>query len=130
MYSAGSDIIFHAAGGAGVGVIEQAVEANKWVIGVDRDQSYLASENMLTSALKTVGVATEAISKAVINGEDIGGKTFNYGLKDGAVGIPAENPNMDPEVEAKVRVIETKITAGEIVAPNTEESYNNFQNGL
>ena len=130
MYSAGSDIIFHAAGGAGVDVIEQAVEANKWVIGVDRDQSYLASENMLTSALKTVGVATEAISKAVINGEDIGGKTFNYGLKDGAVGIPAENPNMDPEVEAKVRVIETKITAGEIVAPNTEESYNNFQNGL
>ncbi len=127
MYAAGSDIIFHAAGGVGVGVIEQAVEENKLVIGVDRDQSYLAPDNMLTSALKIVGVATQAISEAALAGEDIGGKTFKYGLADGAVGIPKENPNMDPEVEAKVRIIEGKIAAGEIVAPNTEEAYNNFK---
>lgn len=130
MYAAGSDIIFHASGGTGVGIIEQAVEANKWVIGVDRDQSYLAPENMLTSALKTVGVATKAISEAVLAGEDVGGQTFSYGLKDGAVGIPDENPNMDPAVEEKVRVIEGKIAASEIVAPHSEETYNNFKSGL
>ena len=130
MYGAGSDVIFQAAGGAGVGAIEQAVEENKWVIGADRDQTYLAPKNMLTSALKTVGVATKAISEAVMNGEDIGGQTFSYGLKDGAVGIPQENPNMDPEVEVKVRAIENEIGNMKIVPPYNEETYTGFSNGL
>lgn len=130
MYAAGSDVIFHASGGTGIGVIEQAVEENKWVIGVDRDQSYLAPENMLTSALKIVGVATKAISEAALAGENIGGKTYSYGLKDGAVGIPKDNPNMDPAVEEKVRIIEGKIAAMEIVAPYSEETYENFDSGL
>ena len=129
MYAAGSDIIFHASGGTGVGVIEQAIEENKWVIGVDRDQAYLAPDNMLTSALKTVGVATKAISEAVVNGENIGGQTFSYGLKDGAVGIPKENPNMDPEVEKKVRAIESEIGNGKIVPPYSEETYKSFDSG-
>ena len=39
MYSDGCDIVFHAAGGAGNGVIEAAKEAGKLVIGVDKGQT-------------------------------------------------------------------------------------------
>lgn len=127
MYSAGSDIIFQAAGGLGVGVIEGAVEEGKWVIGVDRDQSYLAPDNMLTSALKTVGIATKELSKKMMDGEEIGGKTFAYGLKEGAVGIPEENPNLDSAVYEKAMQIKEKMESGEIVAPFDEASYNNFK---
>ena len=59
MFSSGCDIVFHAAGGTGVGVIDAAKEANKFAIGVDRDQAYLAPDNVLTSALKLVNVAVE-----------------------------------------------------------------------
>lgn len=37
MYQQGADIVFHAAGDVGTGVIEAAKEQDKWVIGVDRD---------------------------------------------------------------------------------------------
>lgn len=126
MYSSGSDVIFQAAGGLGVGVIEGAVEEGKWVIGVDRDQSYLAPENMLTSALKTVGIATKELSKKMADGEEIGGQTFAYGLKEGAVGIPQENPNLDAAVYEKAMQVQEKMQAGEIVAPFDEAGYNSF----
>lgn len=130
MYSAGSDIIFHAAGGVGVGAIEQAVEEGKWVIGVDRDQSYLAPKNVLTSALKIVSVATEELSKEAMKGTDIGGKTFKYGLAEGAVGIPKENPNMDPKVYEKAMEIEKLIRDEAIVAPYNEATFTEFSKGL
>lgn len=126
MYSAGSDILFHAAGGVGVGAIEQAVESDKLVIGVDRDQSYLAPNNVLTSALKIVGIATKELSKKVMNGEDIGGKTYAYGLAEGAVGIPTDNSNMDPSIYEKAMEVQELIKKREIVAPHDEASYESF----
>ena len=63
MFSKDCDIVFHAAGGTGVGVIEAAKEANKFAIGVDGDQAYFAPKNVLTSALKNVNVAVEQLSK-------------------------------------------------------------------
>lgn len=126
MYNSGADILFHAAGAVGVGAIEQAVEENKLIIGVDRDQSYLAPKNMLTSALKIVSVATKELTKEVKDGNEIGGKTFTYGLKEGAVGIPENNPNMDPEVYKKAMAVQELIKAGKVVAPYSEESYAEF----
>ena len=112
MFSSGCDIVFHAAGGAGVGVIEAAKEGNKLAIGVDRDQAYLAPDNVLTSALKLASVAVENVSKEAMNGTKIGGKTYTYGLKENAVGIPTENKNMDPEVYKAAMAIEDKIKDG------------------
>lgn len=123
MYSQGCDIIYHSAGGAGYGVIESAKENNKYVIGVDSDQSYLAPDNVLTSALKNVNVAVEEISTQAMNGQDIGGKTFDYGLAEDGVGIPENNPNMDPEVYKKAMELEQKIIDGEIDPPSTETDY-------
>lgn len=126
VYSDGVDIIFVAAGATGNGVIEQAIEEDKWVIGVDRDQSYLAPDNILTSALKNVGTVTYDLSKKFLEGEKLGGQTIEYGLENKGVGIPENNPNMKPETYEKVMEIQDKIIEGEIIAPNSEETYKRF----
>ncbi|MDO4337208.1 MAG: BMP family ABC transporter substrate-binding protein [Eubacteriales bacterium] len=126
MYSSGCDVIFHAAGGAGYGVIESAKEWGKYVIGVDKDQSYLAPDNVLTSALKNVNVAIGIVSKMAMDGEEIGGKTLDYGLEEGCVGIPEENPNLDPQVQEDTMKLKEIIQSGEIVPPANEEEYQSF----
>lgn len=126
MYSSGCDVIFHAAGGAGYGVIEAAKEWDKFVIGVDKDQSYLAPDNVLTSALKKVDVAVGIVSKMAMNGEEIGGQTLSYGIKEGCAGIPEENPNLDPAIQEKAMTILEQIDNGEIVPPKNEEEYQEF----
>lgn len=123
LYNYGNDIIFVAAGATGSGVIEQAIEENKWVIGVDRDQLYLAPNNILTSALKHVGIVTKDISKRVVDGEDLGGQIIKYGLENGGVGIPEDNPNMDPKVYEKALEIQDMIIKGEIDPPHNEDTY-------
>lgn len=126
MYSNGSDVIFHAAAGVGIGVIEAAVEADKWVIGVDSDQSYLAPKNVLTSSLKRVDVAVQNLSERFAKGENIGGQTFTFGLADGGVGIPENNPNMDDEVYKKTMEVQEKIAAGQIVPPYNADTLEEF----
>lgn len=127
MYSDGADVVFHAAGNVGVGVIEAAKEANKWVIGVDRDQNYLAPDNVITSAMKNVYIATEDLSTRFLNGEEIGGKTFHYGLEEGAVGIAPSSDKLVPaDVLEKTAALEQKIRDGEIVVPTTLEDFEAF----
>ena len=120
------DVIFHAAGGAGVGVIEASKETGNYVIGVDKDQLSLAPKNVLTSAIKDVGKAVKMISIKSLNGESIGGQTFSYGIKENCVGIPEENPNLDPNVYKAAIEIQEKISDGKIVSPGTEKDYNEF----
>ena len=61
MISKGADVVFTAAGDVGTGSMEAIKEANKYGIGVDRDQSDLAPQNILTSAIKRVDTHIEEI---------------------------------------------------------------------
>lgn len=124
------DIVFHAAGGAGVGVIEAAKERDKYAIGVDMDQINLAPNNILTSAVKDVGRAIEIIATRVMNGENLAGQTFNFGIKEKCVGIPENNPNMSEKVSKLTKKIEEKISTGKIIPPSNLTEYNNFINNL
>lgn len=120
------DCIFHAAGGAGVGVIEAAKEKGSYAIGADMDQSFLAPGNVLTSSIKDVGKAVKMVSERLINGEKIGGKTFSYGIKEGCVGIPENNPHIEEKVKNNLKLIEKKISDGEIVPPGTLDLYEEY----
>lgn len=126
MFDEGCDIVYHAAGGVGIGVIEEAVKADKFAIGVDRDQSYLAPKNVLTSAMKLVNVAVERVSKAYLKDEEIGGKTLSFGLTEGAVGIPENHDNYNDEIYDSALVIEDRIKSGEIDPPANLEEYEKF----
>jgi basic membrane protein A len=130
MYTDGCDVVYHAAGGTGTGVIEAAQEADKWVIGVDRDQAYLAPENVLTSALKLVGKAVYNVSKEAIDGKEIGGKTYTFGLSEECVGIPEKNPNLAADVYTDTMTLANKIRAGEITPPESKEAFDTFVSGL
>lgn len=130
MFDSGSDIVFHAAGGAGTGVIEAAKDSGKFAIGVDRDQAYLAEDNVLTSAMKMVGNAVEIVSKQALEGKDIGGQTQTFGLKDNCVGIPENNKNVEPAVYDATMVIKQKIIDGGITPPKTEREYSDFISSL
>lgn len=129
MYQNGADVVFHAAGGAGEGVIEAAKEAGKWAIGVDRDQSDRAPENVLTSAMKNADVAVYQVVKEMQEGKFEGGRTIELGLADdGAVGIaPTSDKNVKPEVLKSVEEISKKIVSGEIKVPYNEETYNEYK---
>lgn len=128
MFSDGVDIVFHAAGAAGIGVIDAAKDAGKYAIGVDKDQNYLAEDTVITSAVKNVGIATKDITKRFLEGEKLGGTTVYYDLKSGGVGIAdSSSKHVPKEVLDKEKTIEEKIMNGEIKVPTTEEEYDNFK---
>lgn len=124
MYDDGVDIIFHASGGTGNGVFNEATERKKngakvWVIGVDKDQSLeFGDEVTLTSMMKGVEAAVTKVSKDLIDGKWEGGKTQVLGLKDNAVGLPeTSTKNVPADVLAKVEEYKAKIISGEITVP-------------
>ena len=125
MYGNGSDIILSAAGGTGLGAIESAKEQNKYAIGVDRDQSDLAPENVLTSALKRVNVGVYDIVKEFVEGKLKGGVEKVYGLKEDGVGIPESTKNLvSQDIIDYVNVMIEKVKSGEIKVPATEAEFN------
>jgi basic membrane protein A len=123
LYNDGYDIVFHAAGGTGNGVFNEAIERKKngekvWVIGVDKDQSLeFGDEVTLTSMMKGVDAAVHKISKDLIDGNWTSG-TQELGLKDDAVGLPeTSKKNVPEDVLKKVDEFKAKIISGEIVVP-------------
>jgi len=127
MYQQGADIVFHASGGVGDGVIEAAKEKGKWAIGVDKDQNFLAPDNVLTSAMKRVDNAIYDIGKRLMGGEFAGGDTVVYNLKNDGVGIaPTSNKHVPAEILKDVDGLVAKIKAGEIVVPATQDAFDKF----
>ena len=92
----GSDVLFHAAGSSGNGVIKAAKEKGVYAIGVDVDQSHLAPGTVVTSMLKNFDVAMVQVVDRVAKGEAIGGQNIILGVRDGAVSLAP----LSKEVEA------------------------------
>ena len=127
MYQQGADIVFHAAGGVGDGVIEAAKEKKQWAIGVDKDQNYLAPDNVLTSAMKRVDNAIFDMVKQLKDGSFAGGKAVVYNLSNDGVSIaPTSKKHVPADILAEVDGLIAKIKAGEIVVPATKETYDAF----
>lgn len=125
MHSKNADIIFTCAGAVGIGAIEAAKENGKYAIGVDRDQSDLAPENVLTSAIKRVDAGVFETVKSYVNGTFKGGTTTTYGLEENAVGVPDTTKNLvSQEILDLVEETITKLKNKEITVPKNEEEYN------
>ncbi|WP_243113293.1 BMP family lipoprotein [Romboutsia sp. Marseille-P6047] len=118
MYSNGIDIIFSAAGDTGVGAIEAAKEQNLFAIGVDRDQSSLAPENILTSAMKKVNEGVYNAVKLLAEGKFTGGTTLRYGLEDNSIGLAPTTDNLSEETLNYVNGKIEEIVNGKIIVPN------------
>ncbi len=124
MFSKNADVVFHAAGAVGDGVIEAAKEKNKMAVGVDRDQNYLAPKNVITSSMKRVDNAIFQIVSDFKKGNFKGGTTQNFGLKDGAVDVAPTTEKMIPAALLKeVNGLKKKIADGKITVPSTEKDF-------
>jgi basic membrane protein A len=131
MIGKNADVVFHAAGAVGDGVIEAVKEKNKMAVGVDRDQNYLAPKNVITSSMKRVDNAIFSVVKDFKKGIFKGGSTLSYGLKDGAVDIAPTTSKLIPATLLKeVTDLKKKISDGKIKIPNDEKSYAVFAKTL
>lgn len=120
LYNSGCDVIFHAAGGVGIGVFNAAKEMKKWAIGVDSDQAAMLPDKadvILCSMIKKVDMGTYTASKDAINGTFKGG-TLTLGLKEEGVGIsPTINKAVTQDILDVVNKYKADIVSGKIVVP-------------
>lgn len=130
LYDSGADIIFTAAGKAGLGAID-AVKARtgKFVIGVDSNQDDLAPGKVLTSMIKRVDVGVFRVAQTIKAKTPLHGHII-LGLKDDAVGLTNFQYTKDvvtPDITKRLDAIKKAIIAGKINPPNTREDLANFK---
>lgn len=114
--SQGSDVVFAAAGGTGIGVLQAAADADILSIGVDSNQNYLHPGEVLTSMVKRVDNAVYDAFKSAEDGTLESGLTI-MGLENEGVGFAMDQNNeaiVTPEMVAAVEEAEAKIASGEI----------------
>ena len=131
MYDLGVDAIFAAAGGTGVGVINEArarrlAGENVWAIGVDVDQYSVGDMGngescILTSAMKYIDQTTYDMVYDAYEGNYEGGQNIVLGATTASVGIPKTNPNLSEETMQIVSEIEQMIINGDIVVQGTAD---------
>lgn len=115
-FDQGVDVIWGAAGLSGLGVIQAAQEADRYVLGADDDQSHLAPEHVLTNGMKYVNNTVLHAVQTVLNDEFTPG-IVALGVAEGALGF---SDSLVPlEIRAAVDQLAAKIVAGEIVPPET-----------
>lgn len=132
MYDKGVSVIFAAAGGVGVGAINEAKSRAKsgeevWIVGVDVDQYADGlfdgkKSIILTSAMKRIDTAAYDMVKAELGDNFPGGETLIFNAANNGVSIPAKNPNLDSDVEAKVGDVFDMIKSGSIVVADEQGS--------
>jgi len=132
MYDRGVTCIHAAAGGVGVGVINETkarrqVGKDVWVVGVDVNQYNEGllpdgTSAVLTSAMKYIDRAAYDMIKEALDGTFKGGRSLLLTAKEDAVGIPSENPNLSPEVQKQVDDIYQKIKSGAIVVADKPDN--------
>jgi len=113
--SQGADVIFAAAGGTGLGVLQTAADEGKMAIGVDSNQNYLHPGNMLTSMLKRVDVA---VYDAMTAGGDLETGVKTLGLAEDGVGVAMDENNAELVSEEMTTAVEEAKAA--IIAGETE----------
>ena len=113
--SQGADVVYAAAGGTGVGVLQAAADADILSIGVDSNQNYLHPGQVLTSMLKRVDNAVYDVFEAGPEGFEPG--VHVMGLENEGVGYALDEFNADlitEEMQAAVDEARQQIIDGEI----------------
>ena len=113
--SQGADVIYAAAGGTGVGVLQTAADEGILSIGVDANQNYLHPGQVLTSMLKRVDNAVYDAFKA---GADVEPGFTALGVAEEGVGYALDEfnaPLITDEMKAEVDAAAAAIASGELV---------------
>ena len=109
----GADVVYQAAGGTGIGVLQAAADAGVMGIGVDTNQNWM-HPTMLTSMLKRLDLTIFEQAEKTAAG------TFQpaivvLGLAEGMVGYAKEDGQVTAEMESAVAAASADIISGNIV---------------
>jgi len=114
----GADVVYAAAGGTGVGVLQTAADNDILSIGVDANQNYLHPGEVLTSMLKRVD---NAVYDAMTAGVDVETGINVMGIGNDGVGYALDEFNaalITPEMQAAVDTAAAAIAAGTLTVHN------------
>ena len=115
-FGRGADVVFHAAGATGLGVMQAAKDAGKLSIGCDSNQDYVHPGSVLTSAVKRVDVAVYRAFMDAKNGTWKPGRLL-LGLAEDGVDYSIDEynrPLITPEMEARLKQARADIVSGRI----------------
>lgn len=126
-----ADVVYHASGACGIGVIEAAKEKGVYAIGVDSDQSHLAPKTVISSMLKEVDEGVFAGCKDVNDGK-FRPKQVAMGIAEKGVGaaLNAKVTISDAkfkEIKDKVEEYKGLIKNNKITVPETREDLKKFK---
>jgi len=130
LYDQGADIIYVAAGKAGLGAIDQVkTRPGDYVIGVDADQDGIAPGKVLTSMVKRVDVGVyRVIAQAAAHKPRP--HALVLGLKEGGVGLTNFTYTRSVVTPAKIAVLallKAAIVGGRLQVPSTREELASFK---
>ena len=111
----GSDVVYAAAGGTGVGVLQTAADEGVFSIGVDSNQNYLHPGSVLTSMLKRVD---NAVYEAFSQGMDLETGNVMMNVASGGIDYALDEHNAEifnDEIKAAVDVAKAGIIDGSIM---------------
>ncbi len=115
--SQGADVVYAAAGGTGIGVLQAAADEGILSIGVDSNQNHLHPGQVLTSMVKRVDNAVYEAFEAGMNGTFAPGIKV-MGLDNNGVGWALDENNeylITESMQATVEETKARIIAGDIV---------------
>lgn len=121
----GVDIIFTVAGDTGLGCIQAAKELDKYVIGVDTDQNYLAPLNVLFSVTKCIPTVVSEVVKGYAEDDSPRDEDglISVGYADYGVAIATVIDDVPAGVQADAAALEGLIREGKISVPSTKAEY-------
>ncbi|MGY1763143.1 BMP family protein [Geodermatophilus sp. SYSU D00779] len=124
MYDAGADIVYHAAGGSGIGVFQAAAASGKRAIGVDSDQYLTVGPELqpvvMTSMLKRVDNAVEQFINDYSEGNVQGATDVLNDLSTEGVGLARSGGFID-DIQGEIDQYRQQIVDGTITVPTTVE---------
>lgn len=101
MYKEGADVVYHAAGGSGIGLFQAARQAGGLAIGVDSDQYLTAPADyrarILTSMLKRVEAGVRRYVLAMANKSPFP-RVARFNLANDGVGYSRSNASIQPYI--------------------------------
>jgi basic membrane protein A len=120
----GADVVYAAAGQAGLGALEAAADKGKYSIGVDSNQNHLHPGSVLTSMIKRVDVAVYNAFTEAKNGTWEAGAA-SLGLKEGGVDYALDEHNREiltPEIQAKLDEAKAAIIDGSLTVKDYQST--------
>ena len=113
--SQGADVVYAAAGGTGVGVLQTAADEGILSVGVDSNQNYLHPGKVLTSMMKRVD---NAVYQAMKDGPEMETGFNVMGIANGGIGYAMDENNAElvsADMQKMVDDAAAQISSGELM---------------